>query len=49
MSDEIVSQSSGSILGQYFAAMYPDNIKRFVLDGVADAESYRAGVVESRT
>ncbi|TFK90615.1 alpha/beta-hydrolase [Polyporus arcularius HHB13444] len=34
--------SYGSILGQYFAAMYPDKVKRVVVDGVCDAEYYRA-------
>jgi hypothetical protein len=33
------------VLGQYFAAMYPSNLKvgRLVIDGVADANDYRAG------
>ena len=36
------AQSYGSVLGQYFAAMYPDKVKRVVVDGVYDAENYRA-------
>ncbi|KAI0746091.1 alpha/beta-hydrolase [Earliella scabrosa] len=35
-----------TILGQFFAGMYPDKVKRFVLDGVGDAELHRAGSVE---
>ncbi|KAI0703945.1 alpha/beta-hydrolase [Earliella scabrosa] len=34
--------SYGSVLGQYFAAMYSDKVKRVVVDGVYDAENYRA-------
>ncbi|TFY68086.1 hypothetical protein EVJ58_g1231 [Rhodofomes roseus] len=32
--------SYGSILGQYFAAMYPDKIDRMIIDGVYDAQEY---------
>ena len=32
--------SYGTILGATFAALYPDMVKRMVLDGVSDAESY---------
>ncbi|KAF7318129.1 Abhydrolase-4 domain-containing protein [Mycena chlorophos] len=32
--------SYGTILGATFAAMFPDNIERFIIDGVMDAESY---------
>ncbi|KAI0749442.1 alpha/beta-hydrolase [Daedaleopsis nitida] len=40
--------SYGTILGQYFAGMYPDKIKRFVIDGVADAELlYRNATIET--
>ncbi|KAJ6541006.1 TAP-like protein-domain-containing protein [Mycena vulgaris] len=34
--------SYGSILGAVFASMFPENIGRFVIDGVADSESYFA-------
>lgn len=33
-------QSYGAILGQYFAAMYPNKVGRMVLDGVCDAQQY---------
>ncbi|PIL33842.1 hypothetical protein GSI_03548 [Ganoderma sinense ZZ0214-1] len=39
--------SYGTILGQYFAAMYPDNIERMVLDGVYDGNNYRASLWNS--
>lgn len=32
--------SYGTLLGATFAAMYPDRIHRFILDGVVDAEDY---------
>ena len=35
--------SYGTILGQTFAAMYPDRIERFVLDGVSAAEEHYSG------
>jgi len=31
------------VLGQYFAAMYPSKVSRLVIDGVVDANDYRAG------
>ncbi|KAF7971700.1 hypothetical protein HWV62_20160 [Athelia sp. TMB] len=34
--------SYGSILGQYFSAMYPDKVGRVVIDGVYDGHDYRA-------
>ncbi|KAH9840062.1 alpha/beta-hydrolase [Rhodofomes roseus] len=33
--------SYGSVLGQYFSAMYPDKVERVVIDGVFDAHNYR--------
>lgn len=43
---ETTSQSYGTVLGQYFASIYPDKLGRFIIDGVYDAESYRAGVAD---
>lgn len=37
----ISAKSYGSILGATLAAMYPDRIKRAVLDGVADSHDCR--------
>ena len=34
-------QSYGTVLGQYFAAMFPDKVGRFVMDGVLDGYNYR--------
>ncbi|KAF8959383.1 TAP-like protein-domain-containing protein [Flammula alnicola] len=34
--------SYGSVLGATFAAMFPDKIERFVIDGVVDSENYYA-------
>ncbi|KAI1785891.1 alpha/beta-hydrolase [Ganoderma leucocontextum] len=39
--------SYGSILGQYFAAMYPDKVGRVIIDGVYDAENYRSALWNS--
>ena len=36
-----LSQSYGTILGQYFAAMYPDKVGRMIIDGVLDGYEYR--------
>lgn len=36
--------SYGTVLGATLSAMFPDRIKRAVLDGVADAQDYMAGV-----
>ncbi|CCL98563.1 uncharacterized protein FIBRA_00563 [Fibroporia radiculosa] len=33
--------SYGSVLGQYFAAMYPDKVGRLIIDGVYDGYNYR--------
>ncbi|KAF3078528.1 hypothetical protein TWF102_004396 [Orbilia oligospora] len=32
--------SYGSLLGQYFATLYPDNVGKFYLDGVVDADTW---------
>ncbi|KAJ6607894.1 Alpha/Beta hydrolase protein [Mycena sp. CBHHK59/15] len=34
--------SYGSVLGATFASMFPDNVERLVIDGVADSENYFA-------
>ncbi|PPQ95846.1 hypothetical protein CVT26_015976 [Gymnopilus dilepis] len=34
--------SYGTVLGATFASMFPDNIERFVIDGVVDSENYYA-------
>ncbi|KAH9942528.1 alpha/beta-hydrolase [Epithele typhae] len=39
--------SYGTALGQYFAAMYPENVKRIILDGVIDGHSYRRARYET--
>jgi len=36
-------QSYGSVLGQYFAVMYPSRVGQLVIDGVVDANDYSAG------
>ncbi|KIP03936.1 hypothetical protein PHLGIDRAFT_110275 [Phlebiopsis gigantea 11061_1 CR5-6] len=39
--------SYGSVLGQYFSAMYPDSVGRVVIDGVYDSHNYRDGLWNS--
>ncbi|KAI1785869.1 alpha/beta-hydrolase [Ganoderma leucocontextum] len=39
--------SYGTILGQYFAAMYPDKVGRMILDGVYDGHNYRSSLWNS--
>ncbi|PIL33855.1 hypothetical protein GSI_03561 [Ganoderma sinense ZZ0214-1] len=39
--------SYGTILGQYFAAMYPDKVGRVIIDGVFDADNYRTSLWNS--
>ncbi|KAI8968146.1 alpha/beta-hydrolase [Trametes punicea] len=39
--------SYGSILGQYFSAIYPDKVGRVIIDGVYDAHNYRAALWNS--
>ncbi|KAI9061751.1 alpha/beta-hydrolase [Trametes sanguinea] len=36
--------SYGSVLGQYFSAIYPDKVGRVIIDGVYDAHNYRAAL-----
>ena len=38
-----LSFSYGTVLGITFASMYPDNIERMILDGVADTEAWYIG------
>ena len=40
-------QSYGTVLGQYFAAIYPDKVGRMVIDGVYDGNNYRAALWNS--
>ncbi|EJD50930.1 alpha/beta-hydrolase [Auricularia subglabra TFB-10046 SS5] len=35
--------SYGTLLGQYFAAIYPDKVGRMILDGVVDGVSWQSG------
>jgi pimeloyl-ACP methyl ester carboxylesterase len=37
--------SYGSVLGITYAAMFPDNIQRLVVDGVVDTDNYYAGKI----
>ncbi|KAI0665892.1 alpha/beta-hydrolase [Trametes maxima] len=39
--------SYGSILGQYFSAIYPDKVGRVIIDGVYDSHNYRAALWNS--
>ncbi|KAI0665893.1 alpha/beta-hydrolase [Trametes maxima] len=39
--------SYGSVLGQYFAAMFPEKVGRVVIDGVYDAANFRAALWNS--
>ncbi|KAI0665891.1 alpha/beta-hydrolase [Trametes maxima] len=36
--------SYGTVLGQYFASLFPDKVGRLVIDGVFDAYSYAANI-----
>ncbi|RPD54770.1 hypothetical protein L226DRAFT_569019 [Lentinus tigrinus ALCF2SS1-7] len=42
--DKLQFWGFGSVLGQYFTAIYPDKAKRLVVDGVYDAENYKAAL-----
>ncbi|RPD73811.1 alpha/beta-hydrolase [Lentinus tigrinus ALCF2SS1-7] len=39
--------SYGSILGQYFSAMYPEKVGRVIIDGVYDGDNYRGALWSS--
>ncbi|RPD54165.1 alpha/beta-hydrolase [Lentinus tigrinus ALCF2SS1-6] len=39
--------SYGSVLGQYFSAMYPEKVGRVIIDGVFDSHNYRAALWNS--
>ncbi|KAI0661310.1 alpha/beta-hydrolase [Cubamyces menziesii] len=39
--------SYGSVLGQYFSAIYPDKVGRVIIDGVYDSHNYRAALWDS--
>ncbi|KAI0630076.1 alpha/beta-hydrolase [Trametes polyzona] len=39
--------SYGSILGQYFSAIYPKNVGRVIIDGVYDSHNYRGALWNS--
>lgn len=41
-----LSFSYGTILGSTFAAMRPHLVKRMILDGVSDAESYHNDIFQ---
>jgi pimeloyl-ACP methyl ester carboxylesterase len=41
--------SYGTILGNYFASMFPGRVGRLILDGVCDVEDYSSGPVSSDT
>lgn len=42
-----LSQSYGTVLGQYFTTMYPDKVGRMIIDGVYDGYNYRASLWNS--
>lgn len=43
ISFELLPQSYGSVLGQYFATLFPEKVGRMVIDGIADAEKWQSG------
>lgn len=42
---QYVGYSYGTILGNYFASLFPERVGRLILDGVADAKDYSSGPV----
>jgi pimeloyl-ACP methyl ester carboxylesterase len=40
--------SYGTLLGNYFASLFPERIGRLVLDGVCNADDYATGAVRVR-
>ncbi|EGX97180.1 proteinase, putative [Cordyceps militaris CM01] len=40
---QYVGYSYGTILGNYFASLFPERVGRLILDGVVDAEDYSSG------
>lgn len=42
---QYIGWSHGSILGNYFASMFPGRVGRMVLDGVMDPKDYATGSV----
>lgn len=42
---QYVGYSYGTILGNYFASLFPERVGRLILDGVVDAEDYSSGPV----
>lgn len=46
---QYIGFSYGTLLGNYFASLYPERIGRLVLDGVCDADDYARGDVSPPT
>lgn len=42
---QYVGYSYGTILGNYFASLFPERVGRLILDGVVDAKDYSSGPV----
>ncbi|OAA73945.1 Peptidase S33 tripeptidyl aminopeptidase-lik [Cordyceps fumosorosea ARSEF 2679] len=40
---QYVGYSYGTVLGNYFASLFPERVGRLILDGVVDAEDYSSG------